>query len=120
MKNQPIFLFLFAIVISHIIVVLLFYYRGVSSCCQTNTYIRPNKKEDNKAFKSLYEDHDLSLFYAIFHNDTPQYILEAGAGAGFTSQLFKLIWPRAVLVTLESDAANFETMVMNTREYVSK
>ncbi|KAL4517344.1 hypothetical protein Ndes2437B_g06583 [Nannochloris sp. 'desiccata'] len=38
------------------------------------------------------------------------------AGAGFTSQLFKLLWPRAVVVSLESDAANFEAMVMNTRE----
>ncbi|KAH7624375.1 hypothetical protein Ndes2526B_g00566 [Nannochloris sp. 'desiccata'] len=89
---------------------------GVSSCCQTNTYIRPNKKEDIKAFNSLYEDHDLSLLYAIFQEHTPQYILEAGAGAGFTSQLFKLLWPRAVVVSLESDAANFEAMVMNTRE----
>jgi hypothetical protein len=94
-------------------------YRGVSSCCQTNTYIRPNKKEDLKAFNALYQGHDLSLFYAIFQDYSPNYILEAGAGAGLTSQLFKLIWPRAVLVSLESDAANYETMVMNTREYVS-
>lgn len=69
-----------------------------------------------EAFNSLYKDHDLSLFYAIFQEYTPQYILEAGAGAGFTSQLFKLLWPRAVLVSLESDVANFETLVMNTRE----
>ena len=90
--------------------------RGVDRCCPKTTFIRTKNKNDIKAFTAMYQDHELSLLYAIFSNYTPLYILDAGAGAGFSTQLFKLIWPRAVLVSLESDARSYENMELIARE----
>lgn len=37
----------------------------------------------------------------------------AGGNAGFSTMLFKLLWPEAMIVTLEPDASNFAMLKRN-------
>jgi hypothetical protein len=40
----------------------------------------------------------------------------AGANAGFSSMLFKLLWPNATVVSLEPDPSNFAMLKANTKQ----
>jgi FkbM family methyltransferase len=51
----------------------------------------------------------------IFENYSPRYILDAGANVGFSSRLFKSIWPESFIVSVEPDYENFEALQMNLR-----
>lgn len=39
----------------------------------------------------------------------------AGGNAGFSTSLFKLLWPKATVITLEPDPSNFEALKRNTQ-----
>ena len=58
----------------------------------------------------------MRYLYSIFESEPPRYVLDAGANAGFTTTLFKLLWPAAVVVSLEPDPANYAALVRQTAE----
>jgi FkbM family methyltransferase len=58
----------------------------------------------------------MRYLYSIFESSPPRYVLDAGANAGFTTTLFKLLWPAAVVVSLEPDPANYAALVRQTAE----
>ena len=89
----------------------------MDNCCETNLYLRPKSKPDASSFKSIFQKHDLRMLYPLFRNFTAKYVLDAGPGAGLTTKMLKQVLPStSVVVALESDAASFETLLMNTRE----
>lgn len=45
----------------------------------------------------------------------PSFLLLAGANVGFSTILFKMLWPEAVVVALEPDSSNFEQLKINTQ-----
>lgn len=59
----------------------------------------------------------MRYLYAIFESVSPKYILDAGANAGFSASLFKLLWPQAIVVCVEPDASNFEALQRNTAAF---
>lgn len=89
---------------------------GVSGCCRTNIYLRPGDAAGLAAFSAAFQSHEAAVLYHLFAAAPPKYVLEAGAGLGYTTALFKALWPRAVVVAVEPDAGNYEAMVLNTRE----
>ena len=58
----------------------------------------------------------MRYLYTSFESEPPRYVLDAGANAGFTTTLFKLLWPAAVVVSLEPDPANYAALVRQTAE----
>jgi len=58
----------------------------------------------------------MRFLYSIFDSYHPKYVLDAGANAGFSSVLFKLMWPESVIVSVEPDPRNFELLQRNTEE----
>jgi hypothetical protein len=70
---------------------------------------------DILVFQQIFRDHYLRALYSLFPEDAaPKYILDAGANAGYATALFKLLWPDAIVVSLEPDPANFAQMRLNT------
>jgi FkbM family methyltransferase len=59
----------------------------------------------------------MRYLYAIFESVSPKYILDAGANAGFSTSLFKLLWPEVVVVSVEPDPSNFEALQLNTATF---
>lgn len=45
----------------------------------------------------------------------PRPAAPAGGNAGFSTSLFKLLWPEATVVTLEPDPSNFAALKRNTQ-----
>jgi len=88
----------------------------MDNCCETNTYLRPDRKQDLSYFQRMFQKHDLRVLYTIFSSMPPKYILDAGTGTGLTTQMFKKVFPNSVVVALESHPAAFENLLMNTRE----
>jgi predicted O-methyltransferase YrrM len=63
----------------------------------------------------IFQCHYLRYLYALFEDEEPpKYILDAGANAGFSTLLFKLLWPDATVVSLEPDPSNFDMLKRNT------
>ncbi len=89
---------------------------GVSGCCHTNLYLRPDDAVGLAAFAAAFQHHETAVLYSLFAASPPKYVLECGAGAGYVTALFKALWPRAVVVAVEHDPGNYEAMVLNTRE----
>lgn len=42
------------------------------------------------------------------------FVLSTGANAGYSTALFKLLWPDATVVSMEPDSTNFQMLVRNT------
>jgi predicted O-methyltransferase YrrM len=87
----------------------------MSNCCEQNAFLRASGA-DGAAFSAAFRDHELRLLYPIFRNYTPKYVLHAGAGAGFSTLLLKLVLPNSVLVAVEPAPAEHEAMAINVRE----
>jgi FkbM family methyltransferase len=45
----------------------------------------------------------------------PEYIIDAGANIGFTSLYFRMIYPKAYILSLEPDRENFKLLQLNTQ-----
>ena len=59
----------------------------------------------------------MRYLYTLHETFTPKYILDAGANSGFSTVLFKLLWPNASIVAVEPDAKNFEALMRNTAPF---
>ena len=44
---------------------------------------------------------------------TPNYVLDAGANIGLASRIFAMLWPHAMIISLEPDADNFAMLELN-------
>ncbi len=79
-------------------------------CCSRTFSLRPGTTDAN-VYSQIYLGHFLRLVYPLADAVAPRYILDAGANAGFSSVLFALLWPDAVIVALEPDASNYAALV---------
>jgi FkbM family methyltransferase len=84
-------------------------------CCRHAFSFRPGTT-DFQVYTQIFVEHYMRYLYSIFESSPPRYVLDAGANAGFTTTLFKLLWPAAVVVSLEPDPANFAALVRQTAE----
>lgn len=89
---------------------------GMDNCCETSVYFRRDELKDVAAFQRAFQFHELRFLYALFEEEAPKYVLDAGAGTGFSTQILKLVFPYSVHVALEANATNFENLIMNMRE----
>ena len=87
----------------------------MANCCQHTAYLRASGADNDAHFAAL-RAHSLRALYPLLANATPTYVLDAGAGAGFSTQLLKLALPNSVLVALEPARAQVEALELNTRE----
>ncbi|KAL4855450.1 hypothetical protein ACK3TF_003986 [Chlorella vulgaris] len=85
------------------------------ACCPQSVSHRLGTT-DFKVFQQIFQLHYMRYLYALFPQP-PQYILDAGANAGFSTLLFKLLWPDAVVVSLEPDPSNFAMLQANTKQF---
>lgn len=86
--------------------------RSEDGCCREEFYIRPNTT-DIDVYDQIFGKQFMRFLYAIFKNYSPSYILDAGANAGFSSRLFKSMWPESSIVSVEPDYKNFEALQLN-------
>ncbi|KAL4857493.1 Glycosyltransferase family protein 64 protein C5 [Chlorella vulgaris] len=86
------------------------------SCCPQTVNFRLGTT-DFKVFQQVFQYHYMRYLYTLFAEEPPQYILDAGANAGFSSMLFKLLWPNATVVSLEPDPTNFAMLKANTKQF---
>lgn len=78
--------------------------------------MRPNTT-DIKVYDQIFQQLYMRYLFSIFDKQTPKYILDAGANAGFSTSLFKLLWPDAIVVSVEPDPKNFQALQQNTKEF---
>ncbi|KAL4548212.1 hypothetical protein Ndes2526B_g07402 [Nannochloris sp. 'desiccata'] len=86
---------------------------SAGACCNHNVFFRPGTT-DFGVYDQIFIAKQLRFLYALFENQPPRYILDAGANAGFSTSLFKLLWPDAVVVSVEPNPNNFEALKKNT------
>lgn len=87
-----------------------------ASCCSYPVNFRLGTT-DFQVFQQVFQFHYMRYLYTLFADQPPQYVLDAGANAGFASSLFKLLWPDATVVSLEPDTSNFELLKANTKSF---
>ncbi|KAL4525663.1 hypothetical protein Ndes2526B_g09396 [Nannochloris sp. 'desiccata'] len=90
--------------------------KSKSGCCEHNVFVRPGTTDFN-VFHQIFVQQQLKYLYALFEKSPPKYILDAGANAGFSTSLFKLLWPDAIIVSVEPNPKNFETLKKNTAAF---
>jgi FkbM family methyltransferase len=78
--------------------------------------MRPGTTDIN-VYYQIFVEHQLRYLYTLFAADPPKYVLDAGANAGYAASLFKLLWPDAIVVSVEPDPKNYETLVKNTAKF---
>lgn len=83
------------------------------SCCTRRFFFRPGST-DVQVFGQIYISGFMKALYPMADVFEPKYILDAGANAGFSSVLFKLLWPEAVVVSVEPEKGNFRVLKKNT------
>lgn len=81
-------------------------------CCERTVHLRYNTT-DYAVYRSVFMQHGFYYLYGLFDAAPPKYILDAGANAGFTTLLFKLMYPEAVIVSVEPNADNFKQLQKN-------
>ncbi|KAI7839152.1 hypothetical protein COHA_007155 [Chlorella ohadii] len=86
--------------------------RNGGTCCSHPVTFRRNTT-DYRVFKQVFQCHYMRYLYTLFGDQPPKYILDAGANAGFSTILFKLLWPEATVVMLEPDPSNFAILSRN-------
>ncbi|EFN59141.1 hypothetical protein CHLNCDRAFT_137966 [Chlorella variabilis] len=89
---------------------------GQPGCCSKRFSFRINST-DILVFQQIYRHHYLRALYVLLRDYQPRYILDAGANAGFSTSLFKLLFPNATIVSLEPDAHNHAALMRNTEEF---
>ena len=77
-------------------------------------FFRPGTT-DLEVYHQIFIQKQFRYLYAIYqYRPPPAYILDAGANVGFSTLLFKLLWPDAVVVSVEPNHDNFEILRKNT------
>ena len=77
-------------------------------------FFRPGTT-DLEVYHQIFIKKQFRYLYAIYqYRPPPKYILDAGANAGFSTLLFKLLWPDAVVVSVEPNPDTFEILRKNT------
>jgi FkbM family methyltransferase len=74
--------------------------------------IRP-RTSDRYVFEQIFLDDD----YALHADLRPRFIIDGGANVGYASIYFANRYPDADIVAIEPNAANFEILCENVREY---
>ncbi|GAB4819263.1 hypothetical protein N2152v2_006309 [Parachlorella kessleri] len=90
--------------------------RWSHGCCDAPVTVRKGTR-DCGVFQQVFSHHFYKYIYPIAHTFSPKYILDAGGNVGFSTVMFKLLWPEAIVVGLEPDPANFATYQLNTAPF---
>jgi FkbM family methyltransferase len=69
---------------------------------------------DVKVYQQIYIWHYMRYLYTLAEFFKPKYILDAGANVGFSTSIFKVLWPEAIIVSVEPDPSNFAALQRNT------
>eukprot|EP00887_Chlorella_sp_A99_P000999 scaffold5.g999.t1 len=93
--------------------------QGMLGCCDRVLSFRTNTTdfrvfEQASGMAGVFLWKWMSYLYTIYSKTQPQYILDAGANVGFSTVLYKMIWPDATIVAVEPNATNFKVLQKNT------
>ena len=75
-------------------------------------YLRENSS-DVASFRKIFLDHE----YALNLNNSPDFIIDAGANTGLSSVYFAQRFPSATIISLEPEPHNFQLLIRNTQSY---
>mmetsp|Transcript_7862 Transcript_7862/g.15814 ORF Transcript_7862/g.15814 Transcript_7862/m.15814 type:complete len:399 (-) Transcript_7862:52-1248(-) len=92
---------------------------GEDVCCVRRFWFRFGST-DVEVFRQVLQDHYLKILYPFSSSEYARggitNILDAGANAGFSTYMLRMLFPDATIVSVEPDPANFKILERNTKE----
>ena len=74
-------------------------------------FVRPGTT-DMDVFSEIFINKELNVDFG-----NPEFIIDAGAHVGFSAISLAILYPKAKILAVEPEAANFELLCKNTRKY---
>jgi len=78
--------------------------------------IRDNKT-DSAIFNSVFGANELKIFAPISKDFDPEYIVDIGAYAGYTSVWYARKYPKAKIIAVEPESSNYAVLEENIKPY---
>lgn len=92
---------------------------GEDVCCVKKFWFRFGST-DVEVFKQILQDHYLKILYPFSSHEkvrgSIKNILDAGANAGFSTYMLRMLFPDATIVSVEPDPINFKVLERNTKD----